>query len=44
MTNRFHYDKDGNLKGFSSDHGPFDWLKWVIAAIFLLIILRGCGS
>lgn len=44
MGNRYHYDKNGKLKGFSSSHGPWDWLAWAIPAVFLLLILRGCGS
>ena len=39
MGNRFFYDKDGNLKGFSSDQGPYDWLPGCLAPIATIFVV-----
>ena len=43
MGNRYHYDRNGNLKGWSSNHPPQEDYTWVIIVVILVVaFLGGC--
>lgn len=44
MGTRYHYDRNGNYKGKTSDEPPGNGGEWVVALVLVVIFCWMCGG
>jgi hypothetical protein len=39
---RYHYNKNGQYRGKSSDKGPYEWIGGLVVIVIIVMIFRSC--